>query len=277
MSLKCSIFGHKFAEPDVERERDEQGSEVVITIRELETCVRCGETRVVSENKEVTTLETPDVGDTTDDAGTAGETASEAADEPAGEPTEASAGAGGGAGAVEGSARSEHVEGATDAEIIDAESSAGNAAGTEADAESGGAPAAATGAAGSDDAGAIPDAEGPVEADEGPTPEEDDGVILDASDVVDEPPGDRQPGEWPQESGEEEEPDWVEETEPAAPMIEESGQEFESAATAVTVPEGEFYCEECGFTTEVESSSLREGDFCPECQQGTLQTRGAAE
>ncbi|MFW6018859.1 MAG: DUF7093 family protein, partial [Halapricum sp.] len=60
MSLKCSIFGHSFEESTVEREREEQGSEVVITIREVQTCTRCGERRVVSENKEVTTLETPD-------------------------------------------------------------------------------------------------------------------------------------------------------------------------------------------------------------------------
>ena len=60
MSLKCSILGHRFDETAVERDRQEDGSEVVITITELETCTRCGETRVVSENKEVRTLETPE-------------------------------------------------------------------------------------------------------------------------------------------------------------------------------------------------------------------------
>jgi len=59
MSFKCSVFGHRYGDPEVERDREEQGSEVVITIKESETCKRCGETRVVSENKEVTTLETP--------------------------------------------------------------------------------------------------------------------------------------------------------------------------------------------------------------------------
>jgi len=58
MSLKCSLFGCKWGETEVEREREEDGSEVVTTIRETETCKRCGDVRVVSENKEVTTLET---------------------------------------------------------------------------------------------------------------------------------------------------------------------------------------------------------------------------
>jgi hypothetical protein len=58
MSFKCSIFGHAYGDSEIERERDEEGNEVVTTIREIQTCKRCGETRVVSENKEVTTLET---------------------------------------------------------------------------------------------------------------------------------------------------------------------------------------------------------------------------
>ena len=59
MGLKCSVLGHKYGEATVEREREEQGSEVVITIQERETCERCGNTRIVSENKEVTAIETP--------------------------------------------------------------------------------------------------------------------------------------------------------------------------------------------------------------------------
>ncbi|PSQ57572.1 MAG: hypothetical protein BRD23_08400, partial [Halobacteriales archaeon SW_9_67_25] len=59
MTLKCSVFGHRFGDTEITREREERGSEVVTTITETETCERCGETRVVSENTEVTTLETP--------------------------------------------------------------------------------------------------------------------------------------------------------------------------------------------------------------------------
>ncbi|MFT4946748.1 MAG: hypothetical protein ACI8TL_000984, partial [Natronomonas sp.] len=58
MSFKCSVFGHAYGDSEIEREREEDGSEVVTTIRETQTCTRCGEMRVVSENKEVTTLET---------------------------------------------------------------------------------------------------------------------------------------------------------------------------------------------------------------------------
>ena len=56
MGLRC-LLGHDFDEPELEREREENGEEVVITVREVKTCTRCGETQVVSENKEVTTIE----------------------------------------------------------------------------------------------------------------------------------------------------------------------------------------------------------------------------
>jgi len=60
MSLKCSLLGHRFDESAVEHDREEDGSEVVIVTTELEACSRCGETRVVSENKEVRTTESPE-------------------------------------------------------------------------------------------------------------------------------------------------------------------------------------------------------------------------
>ncbi|QCJ47195.1 oxidoreductase [Haloprofundus sp. MHR1] len=55
MGLRC-LLGHDFGEPELEREREENGEEMVVTIREVKTCIRCGETRVVSENKEVTAV-----------------------------------------------------------------------------------------------------------------------------------------------------------------------------------------------------------------------------
>jgi Zn finger protein HypA/HybF involved in hydrogenase expression len=45
----------------------------------------------------------------------------------------------------------------------------------------------------------------------------------------------------------------------------------EPTSSAVTVPEGSFRCPECDFSTDVESSSLRAGDFCPECHRGSLE------
>ena len=53
MGLQCSILGHAFEDAGVEREREEQGSEVVTTEREIERCRRCGNERVVSESTEV--------------------------------------------------------------------------------------------------------------------------------------------------------------------------------------------------------------------------------
>ncbi|MFB6161944.1 MAG: hypothetical protein ABEJ86_00675, partial [Halococcoides sp.] len=58
MGLKCSLLGHAFDETTTEEDRTESGNEVVHVERTIETCSRCGETRVVSENKEVTAIET---------------------------------------------------------------------------------------------------------------------------------------------------------------------------------------------------------------------------
>ncbi|MFC6768543.1 DUF7093 family protein, partial [Natrinema soli] len=56
MVLRCSLLGHDFGETDVEREREERGSEVVVTVQEYEECSRCGQRNVISENTEVTSL-----------------------------------------------------------------------------------------------------------------------------------------------------------------------------------------------------------------------------
>ena len=56
MGLRC-LLGHDFDEPELQREREEDGNEVVTTVTEVKTCARCGETQIVSENTEVTTIE----------------------------------------------------------------------------------------------------------------------------------------------------------------------------------------------------------------------------
>lgn len=246
MSLKCSIFGHRWGERTVEREREEQGSEVVSTEREIQTCQHCGDRRVVSENTEVTTLEPADGADGDPGAET---TASEPAP-----------------GAVAGSARGDHVDGATDAEVIDDEATAEppDAGSDEA------APASASGADGAPDeeaAAASDAASASTQTGDGGA---DDGVILDESEQQE-----RQPGEWPEDADEVAEPEWARESSAAA--ADEDEPEYESAGPAVTVPEGEFHCPACGFTAAVESSSLRAGDFCPECQQGSLEHRAGEE
>lgn len=59
MGLRC-LLGHDFGDVEVEREREEDGNEMVVSIRELEICQRCGTERVVSENTEVTSIRTPE-------------------------------------------------------------------------------------------------------------------------------------------------------------------------------------------------------------------------
>ncbi|WP_435094934.1 DUF7093 family protein [Halorubrum sp. N11] len=70
MGLRC-LLGHDFGEPELRREREEDGNEVVTTVTEVKTCARCGEAQVVSENTEVTTME--QLTDEATAAGSAGE------------------------------------------------------------------------------------------------------------------------------------------------------------------------------------------------------------
>ena len=268
MGIKCSLFGHAYGETTVEREREEQGSEVVITIREIESCRRCGSERVVSENKEVTTIETPD------DVSVTGSDDDGVSDGPT---TDTSVGA----------------------EIVDAE--AGEPVSPTASDE----PDAAD--AGTSDS--VEPGPGIDEPEEGGPPVEDDGVILDDDeDEPDRDPGEW-PEETDQEPADHgygpEAADGIErftdeqeaesDDEPADETAGESTQTAEvstepaesdetsevwskadpdldadRSAGTVTVPDGEFHCPECGFSTPVQSSSLREGDFCPECHQDTL-------
>lgn len=60
MVIRCSLLGHDYGDSEIEREREERGSEVVVTLREVEECSRCGNRSLVSENKEVTSIEPVD-------------------------------------------------------------------------------------------------------------------------------------------------------------------------------------------------------------------------
>jgi hypothetical protein len=226
MGLKCSVIGHKYGETEVEREREEQGSEVVITIQERETCTRCGNTRIVSENKEVTAIETPsDIAGGIDNGET--ERSESEADVDA-------ARMGSTVEAVESTAE--------EAEIID------EVVNDE------------------DSTTEQPPVESSETEHDGPEtdPETDDGVIIDSETSS---PDDREPGEWPQEDTDETD-DW----EPAMGEDNTSPDVDPTGGTAVTVPSGQFHCPECNFTTDVDSTSLRAGDFCPECYKGALVT-----
>lgn len=58
MGLRC-LLGHDFGDPEIQHERQENGEEMVVTVREITTCERCGRERVISENKEVTSIRPP--------------------------------------------------------------------------------------------------------------------------------------------------------------------------------------------------------------------------
>ncbi|MDT3433425.1 hypothetical protein [Haloarcula sp. 1CSR25-25] len=282
MGLKCSVLGHKYGEATVEREREEQGSEVVITIQERETCERCGNTRIVSENKEVTAIETPSdiASDLVEDESESETAAAEPPpeEEPAdsaAEPTDEGAEPSDGWDSVDDPVETPGDAGIGDDGVDDGEPVEPSADDAEIIDDSG------------DDEGSgdveldeptttvdVPDAESeePVTEDE-TDPEKDDGLILGEEEESEPAGGDRQPGEWPEEPGGDGD-DWSPETVPVDAGTEDDSSVEPTSDSAVTVPEGEFACPECGFTTEVESTSLRAGDFCPECHKGALITRG---
>ena len=176
MVLRCSLLGHDFGEAEVEREREERGSEVVVTVQEYEECSRCGERTVISENTEVTSLSTG-----TDD----GSLSDDHDPQPTEQPPETDAPADG-------------IE-SDDAAFIDADATDGDAelvdVGTDpADSATGSAtdPADPAAAASSDDESDAID----VPTDENGDPVTDDGEILE-DDGEPSPDRDRDHGEWP--------------------------------------------------------------------------------
>lgn len=206
MGLRC-LLGHDFDEPELRREREEDGSEVVTTVTEVKTCARCGKTLTVSENTEVTTMEqlageaaergeSAAASDASRETSTAGgretsttERTGETADPTAGREATEPGGPGESDrptadGSVAADATSADDDGAV---IIDGESASGDAGGPvdETEPSAGDAPAKTTGG------------EEPAEEDTA----SDDGVILDAGDES----GDgRERGTWPAVEADEE-------------------------------------------------------------------------
>jgi hypothetical protein len=196
MGLRC-LLGHDYGDPELERDRNEQGEEVVVTIREVATCTRCGAERVVSENKEVTSIASPSEIEelAEDDAHDAevvdadgvpvdSDDASPAAE--ATNPPEPSADASGTTDATE---TPESTADAPEPSTADADAAAdaeGSAEILEETVDAEHTPTA--------DEVETPVTSADAEADDGPSAEEDDGVILDADD---EKPSERGHGEWP--------------------------------------------------------------------------------
>lgn len=241
MGLKCSLLGHAFEPADVEREREEQGSEVVTVVRELERCTRCGAERVVSESTEVTAVVDPeDVG----------------LDE---EPTTAPADSTPAGGASEVDAPEGDADGATGA--FDGVVERSGAADDDDDGKT--ASDASDGWSSTDDASEPPaaDEEGEFEA---RNPEEEDAEIL-----TDDGEPERAPGQWPDDPDDEPwdpESDSVVDADAAdtPPDDEDLSPEPEEELSGITVPEGVLVCDNCGFQVDSESA-YRDGDPCPEC------------
>ncbi len=256
MGLTCSVLGHAFEAAELEREREEQGSEAVTVVREVETCRRCGERRVVSENKEVTAIVDPDdvgVDATAPDSDGDSEPApvdSEPEPDPASES------------ATESTPTPDHESSASGAEgNMSSDTDPDSAPGPASDVTQSGAP---------NEPPAADDFEPPTD------PEKDDAEILE--DSREEP---RTPGQWPDDD------DSFEPTSlTGGPENGRGGDnvvddvdadadrpEVEPAATASSVARGDYVCPSCGFATPAERSSLRAGDACPECQRGYLESR----
>ncbi len=56
MRLRC-LLGHNFGTAEIEREREEDGNQVVVTVQETKQCQRCDKRLVISESKEVTSVD----------------------------------------------------------------------------------------------------------------------------------------------------------------------------------------------------------------------------
>ncbi|MDS0296397.1 DUF7093 family protein [Halogeometricum luteum] len=185
MGLKCRLLGHQYGDPEIERDREEKGDEVVVTIREIQVCQQCGAEHVVSENKEVTAIRSAQEVGLDQRSGAAPEAADPAAadDAPAGPETSPVDDPG--------------------ARIPEAESE------SEADAPNSFSPDAASesapDAAGASDASPAPETDADAGADsesfndddfEPPSdPEEDDAVILGEEDA------ERDETQWPEDAG----------------------------------------------------------------------------
>ena len=233
MGLQCSLLGHAFEDTGVEREREEQGSEVVTTEREIERCRRCGTERVVSESTEVAAVvDASDVG-------------LEAGAGPESDGTEREADAD-----SNGSDAGSGIAGAVERSGVDP-------ADGDADPDEGGIDATPPGTAASEEFGT----EG------SPDPAAEDAEILtdDGDGGEDADPTERKPGEWPVGAGgtntsaDADDADSV-----GTEITEETPPPDGESLSGITVPEGAIVCPDCSFRVEADSG-YRAGDPCPDC------------
>ena len=293
MALTCSLLGHAFDDYEVVRDREERGSEVVTSIREVAVCDRCGAERVLSENTEVTSIVDADAVDADHPATTVSDVEDAADDRfaPADDEDEPvlfeeddaaavdEAGAVDdppvdGAGATDGERNADEIpdEGA---ELVESEAST-EVGGLDETAEE------------FDEATATEPADEEGSDETGDAPEDDDAVILTDA------PEDREYGEWPAHDDQQYRPwdpdrlldgpdDEDDEGPTVAEMMGTNGRgdattgteaaddapEFEETA-AVGDGETILLCRNCGFQSPARAVSLRKGDACPDCHTGYL-------
>ncbi|ADJ16092.1 DUF7093 family protein [Halalkalicoccus jeotgali] len=261
MSLRCSLLGHEYGESEIERDREERGNEVVISVVELERCVHCGTARTISENTEVTQLSGPRSGtvqpgpararpspaesdepDEPDEPGEPGEIADPSG--PGIEPRETSDPADSTANPAnsETTRRRDPVVEADpdreDTEIIE------DGPGT----DEGRDPGAWPEADGEDEGFDATTPDGPTDIDFGGglTPQADQGAeIIDSA------------GESDVEGG-------------AEPTFVDAGSSQSPGRSAPPNVGGGLYCPHCEAASLDERDSLRAGDICPECHRGYL-------
>ncbi len=306
MGLRC-LLGCDFGEPEIEREREEKGDEVVITVNEVKTCSRCGKRRVVSENTEVTSLE--QLTATADD---------ESVDEPpAAAATEEVVSASNAGGHTAPADSTDISIDATDPATDDAELLGDDEPENLGTAEPANMTVEDVEAAAADPVGGEVTAEAADDTD-AVDAAADDGVILSdeaTESEADEIDGERQRGEWPEYAAGEQPTDesdyeWPapetedegfsaeQPTDPPEDMTFGGGFTPEITAEEATVADGdeqlsftraeeasveyeptvddiqtEFYCPECGLARKAGNSSMRAGDICPECKRGYISER----
>ncbi|QDX39937.1 oxidoreductase [Salarchaeum sp. JOR-1] len=298
MGLRCSLLGHDFGEPEVEREREERGNEVVETVREVKVCERCGSESVVSENTEVRSIKP----DPRAENGSAhvepdAETASPSSHAPdleaavtrvsEDDPGDASSGDAGVSGEF-GDVSAEEDDG-----VILSDDDESDEAEVPADREPGQWPDAGDTrqderAGTAANPSAVPD-EAAGDADGG-------AEVIDADAESEPSEGDTSESEhspWPDVDGDDEGFDAkpgagggveFDESGQAAAQAEHASEDedveyveagFESTGSldpehATDADGTELVCPQCGHRTAVSGSSLRAGDICPECRKGYL-------
>ncbi len=235
MAITCSLLGHDFGETEVERDREERGSEVVTSVREVTVCRRCGAERVLSENTEVTTVVAPEE----TPADVAAE--SEAAAAPGDAPDDDS----GAFDAPDDDEFEDYDPDDDDAVIL------------------------------SDDPDQRDYGDWPSEPGQTYRPwdpdtlvhedEDDDGPTV--AEMMGEPVDGTHDDDDADAVGA---ADTAAEAGDGAEVIEAGGEAVEPAAEPTSTPGADYHCPACGLSVAAQDSSYRPGDACPSCREGYL-------